>query len=402
MSLSRRDVLRAGTAAAALAAAGSTLHAAEAAAHAPASQAAAAAAPASQPLPVLPTRALGKTGAKVTSINIGCGGDITQRLLDRAYEIGIRYFDTADCYGKGKSEQEIAKWFERTGKRKDIFLVTKQDDDPEQMVTKLDTRLEALKTDYIDLYFSHGMDNPKPIESGQFKEVAKKLKDSGKVKFIGFSCHEKKAPELLTAAAECGYVDAIMFPYSPLLADDAQKLRKAMDACAKAGVGLIAMKTMRGIKKEAAGKTVGDLSIHQAVIKAVLSNETIVTICSAMGNFKTLDQNTGVARSFKKPMSDEEMSALRQTILAMGLDYCPGCDACHDGIAAAHPHVHQATRYLSYFEQDGQRYYDRELYRALPASIFSVPADALKAAKNACAFHVDYPALVQRAALRLA
>jgi uncharacterized protein len=401
MSLSRRDVLRAGTAAAALAAAGSTLRAAESAAQAPASQAAEAA-PASQPMPVLPTRALGKTGEKVTTVNIGCGGDITQRLLDRAYQVGIRYFDTADCYGKGKSEQEIGKWFERTGKRKDIFLVTKQDDDVENMVTKLDTRLETLKTDYIDLYFSHGMDNPKPIESGQFKEVAKKLKATGKVKFIGFSCHEKKAPELLTAAAECGYVDAIMFPYSPLQAGDAEKLRKAMDACAKAGVGLIAMKTMRGIKKEAAGKTVGDLSIHQAIIKAVLSNETIVTICSAMGNFKTLDQNTGVARSFKKPMSDEEMSELRQTVLAMGLDYCPGCDACHDGIASAYPHVHQATRYLSYFEQDGRRSYARELFRAIPTGGVDVSAEALETARSACAFHVDYPALLQRATEKLA
>jgi hypothetical protein len=402
MSLSRRDILRAGTAAAALAAAGSTLRAAEQAAQAPASQAAEAAAPASQPMPVLPTRVLGKTGAKVTSIEIGCGGDITQRLLDRAYQVGIRCFDTADCYGKGKSEREIGKWFERTGKRKDIFLVTKQDDDVENMVTQLDARLQMLKTDYIDLYCAHGMDDPKPMQSGDFKAVAEKLKATGKVKFIGFSCHEKKAPELLTAAAECGYVDAIMFPYSPLLADDAQKLSKAMDACAKAGVGLIAMKTMRGIKKEAAGKTVGDLSVHQAVIKAVLSNEAIVTICSAMGNFKTLDQNTGVARSFKKPMSDEEMSELRQTVLAMGLDYCPGCDACHDGIATAHPHVHQATRYLSYFEQDGRRSYARELFRAIPGGGFDVPTETLEAARNACAFHVDYPTLLQRATQTLA
>jgi uncharacterized protein len=404
MSVSRRNILKAGAAAAALAAAGSTLRAAEqAAASPPVSKAAeAAAAPASQPLAALPVRALGKTGAKVSMVNIGCGKPPTPRLLDRAYEVGVRYIDTAASYGKGKSEVEIGNWFEKSGKRKDFFLVTKQGGKPEEMLASLDARLAALKTDTIDLYYSHGMDNLAPFKDGSLKEVAEKLKNSGKVKFFGFSCHEAKAPELLTAAAESGYIDAVMFPYSPLLVEESKKLQQAMDACHKAGVGLVAMKTLRGIKKEAAGKTVGDLSVQQAVIKAVLSDERIATVCSAMENFKQLDQNTDVARAFKKAMSSEEIDQLRQTVLAMGMDYCPGCDACREGIASTHPHAHLATRYLSYFEQDGQRAHARELYRALPASIFSVPVAVLEAAKQACAFHVDYPAIVQRAAEKLA
>ena len=404
MSVSRRNILKAGAAAAALAAAGSTLQAAEkAAAQAPTSQEAeAAAAPASQPLAALPVRPLGKTGVKVSAVNLGCGKPPTPRLLDRSFEVGVRYLDTAASYGKGKSEQAIGEWFEKSGKRKDIFLVTKQGGKPEEMLTNLDARLAALKTDSIDLYYSHGMDKVDPFKDGSLKEVAEKLKKSGKVKFFGFSCHEAKAPELLTAAAESGFIDAIMFPYSPLLAEESKKLQQAMDACHKAGVGLVAMKTLRGIKKESAGKTVGDLSVQQAVIKAVLSDERIATVCSAMENFKQLDQNTDVARAFKKAMSSEEIDQLRQTILAMGMDYCPGCDACREGIASTHPHAHQATRYLSYFEQDGQRAYARELYGAIPAGALAASAATLEAAKKACAFHVDYPALVQRAAEKLA
>lgn len=402
--VSRRDLLKAGTAAAALAAAASILKAAETPSAAPSFQAAA---PASQPVSLapsqpLPLRPLGKTGAHVTAVNIGCGSVPPQRLLDRAYESGVRYFDTAASYGKGKSELEVGTWFERTGKRKDIFLVTKQGGSPADMVAKLDARLAALKTDYIDLYFLHGMDKPEPLQNGQFKEAAEKLKKTGKVRFVGFSCHEKRAPELLKAAAECGYINAVMFPYSPLLKDQAEKLNEAMDTCHKAGVGMIAMKSLRGIKKDATGKTIGDLSVQQAVIKAALSDERIATICSAMETFKQLDQNTAVARTFTKPMTTDELEEMRKAILALGMDYCPGCDACRNGLAMSHPHVHDLARYLSYYEQDGQRDLAREFYRLIPANALDVSADTLAAARNACALHVDYPAIFARATAKLA
>ncbi len=398
MSLSRRNVLKAGTAAAALAATGSILRAAEAPATAPAAEAA----PATQPMGPLPSRPLGKTGVKVSAVNMGCGKPPTPRLLDHAYDVGVRYLDTAASYGKGKSEVAIGEWFEKSGKRKDFFLVTKQGGKPEDMLTNLDTRLAGLKTDVIDLYFSHGLDKPEAFKDSALKAVAEKLKKSGKVKFFGFSCHEGKAPELLTAAAESGFIDAIMFPYSPLMVEESKKLQEAMDVCYKAGVGLVAMKTLRGIKKETAAKTVGDLSVQQAVIKAALSDERIATICSAMENFKQLDANTTVGRSFKKPMTPAEIDDLRKTVLAMGLNYCPGCDACRDGIASTHPHVHLATRYLSYFEQDGRRSDARELFRAIPAGGLDATVATLEAARSACAFHVDYPILLRRAAEKLA
>lgn len=162
--VSRRGLLKAGTAAAAMAAAASVLKAADTVASAPASQAAGAAAAGSQaaslaPSKPLPMRPLGKTGARVTVINLGCGSAPNQRLLDCAYESGIRYFDTAASYAKGRSEQEIGRWFEHSGKRKDIFLVTKLGGGPSATLAGLDARLEALKTDYIDLYFSHGLDD---------------------------------------------------------------------------------------------------------------------------------------------------------------------------------------------------------------------------------------------------
>ncbi len=406
-NVSRRDVLKAGTAAAALAASGPVLHAAqEVASSAPAT----ASAPASQPMAPLPGRPLGKTGVKVSAVSLGCGSAATQRLLDKAYELGVRYFDTAASYGKGKSEAEIARWFERTGKRKEIFLVSKDGvGKPENLLAKIDTRLEALKTDYLDLYFIHGLGdskenhNPGWCKGAELKETVEKLKKSGKVKFVGFSSHVPNAPEYLEAAAEGGFLDAIMMSYNPVAGKKKDEaLDKALDACHKAGVGLVAMKTMRGIKGTIDMSALGDLNVYQAVIRAVLSDPRIASVCSAMENFNQLEQNTAVARLADKPLTTAELEHLRSAIGAAGMAYCPGCDGCRRGIAASHPHVHEITRYLSYFEQDGRRSHARELYRALPADALAVPVEALEAAREACAFHVDYPALVRRAMQQLA
>jgi aryl-alcohol dehydrogenase-like predicted oxidoreductase len=416
-AMSRRDLLKAGSAAAAMAAGASILNAAELAAPTRSAGQALATAPASQPAGPLPTRLLGKTGAKVTVINLGCGGQVSQRLLDQAYDQGIRYFDTAGSYSRGKTEQLIGAWFERTGKRKQIFMVTKarpfndqKKGDLNKLLTDIDTSLEALKTDYIDLYLIQGVsvkdfgdqaaDWPR---SEQFKDIAGQLKKSGKARFVGFSCHDAAAaPQLLEAAADGGFIDAIMISYNPVIGQADNKLSQALDACHKAGIGLIAMKTRRGIGDQLKAKLPEGESLAKAVIQTVLSDERIATICSAMNSQAQIDENTAAARAFTKPLPRAELDRLRGILLAAGWTFCPGCDACREGIAATHPHVHDVTRYLSYFEQDGLHAYARQRYRALPAEVLHVPGAALEAARQACALHVDYPSLLRQAALKLA
>lgn len=82
----------------------------------------------------LPTRQIGRNGPEVPALGLGTMGlsayygmiddDETRfKFLDRAYELGATFWDTADVYGD--SEELIGKWFKRTGKREEIFLVTK-------------------------------------------------------------------------------------------------------------------------------------------------------------------------------------------------------------------------------------------------------------------------------------
>jgi len=96
------------------------------------------------------------------------------KVLDRAYELGCTFWDTSDVYGD--NESLIGRWFQRTGKRKEIFLATKfgvtKDaegrpsvrSDAEYVKQACDKSLESLNVDYIDLYYCHRIDMKTPIE----------------------------------------------------------------------------------------------------------------------------------------------------------------------------------------------------------------------------------------------
>lgn len=132
----------------------------------------------------LPTRALGRNGPLVSAIGFGAmglsaaygfGGSDEDRfkVLDRAYELGNTFWDTADVYGD--NEELIGKWFKRTGKRDDIFLATKCGgvfgpsgfsirSDAEYVHQACDKSLKRLGVSHIDLFYLHRLDKETPVE----------------------------------------------------------------------------------------------------------------------------------------------------------------------------------------------------------------------------------------------
>jgi len=100
------------------------------------------------------TRPFGKSGRQVSMLSLGGMFDIpsNQLLLKQALRWGVTYWDTADCYGGGRSEKGIGKFFRRyPQKRSRVFLVTKSDKrDPKGMTRLLERSLQRLETDYID------------------------------------------------------------------------------------------------------------------------------------------------------------------------------------------------------------------------------------------------------------
>lgn len=356
--------------------------------------------------PPLPTRKLGRSGIEVSILNQGCAVNITPRLLDYAYAKGIRYFDTADCYGRGQSEKTVAKWFDKTGKRKEIFLVTKchPHGGPKEMLGMVDERLEALNTDYIDLLFMHALcDKEYPVEcvdwpkSDEYKETAEKLKKSGKVKLVGFSTHADARAEALTNAAEAGYVDAIMVKYDPRT-KKSDKMNAALDKCVKAGIGLIAMKTQQSsqaFKDRWAKLTKSSLSVQQAVVKGVLADERLTGMTSHMENIKQIDENTAAARDIKLAAADYD---ILMGLYAEGPHYM--CEICGGACASAigRPNaLHDVARSVMYYERYGHRDTARELYRSLAPNLVDLSDEELGMASAACADGLDYPAIFNKA-----
>ncbi len=132
----------------------------------------------------LPTRALGRNGPQVTGIGLGLmsfagwygqrtGVDAAVAFLDRAHQLGERFWDTADVYTN--SEAYVGEWFRRSGKRDDIFLATKFggrftsgghtiDNDPAYIKEACAQSLKTLGISTIDLYYCHRVDTKTPIE----------------------------------------------------------------------------------------------------------------------------------------------------------------------------------------------------------------------------------------------
>lgn len=97
----------------------------------------------------------------VTLISLGgMMAALSPDYLDIAWSMGIRYFDTADCYLKGNSEKIIGEWIAKyPERRKELFLVSKDHprQGPDQLLEQIDKRLAACGTDYLDLFFVHGL-----------------------------------------------------------------------------------------------------------------------------------------------------------------------------------------------------------------------------------------------------
>ena len=178
-----------------------------------------------------PTRKIGTDdvsaigfGAMGISAYYGAVGSDEERfkVLDAAYERGCRFWDTANIYGD--SEELIGKWFQRTGKRNDIFLATKfgisretargVDGTPESCQRSFARSLERLGVDKVDLYYLHRPDPEVPIEE-TVTEMAKLVK-AGKVKYLGLS---ECTANTLRRAHKVHPIAALQVEYSPFTLD---------------------------------------------------------------------------------------------------------------------------------------------------------------------------------------
>ena len=260
----------------------------------------------------IPKRVFGKTGERLTIIGQAggrfplCTFNDAKAITLRAYELGVNYFDTARIYWSGKSEEVYGAVLPPF--RKQIFLTTKSPQRSRQgAAADLDKSLRALKTDYVDLWQIHQvneMDEAHQIFApGGAIEAFEAAKKSGKCRFIGFTGHHDPDVHLAMLKNYDKY-DTILMPLNPADPSYLSFEKNVLPIAVQRGMGIQAMKST-GNSKLLQGIHLRDC------ISYVLS---LPVHCLALGctTIGQLEDDVRIAQQFK-PLSEAQMAELRKT-----------------------------------------------------------------------------------------
>ncbi len=197
-------------------------------------------------------RAFGQTGLQVSAIGFGCwelGGQYGHydeseviAAVNRALDLGINCFDTAEGYGFGRSEDLLARAL--SNRRKDVILVTKfaiyqdaenkwyRDSSRAQAMAAIERSLKALQTDYVDVYLIHWPDRQRSFEEPM--RALEEIVQSGKARFVGVS--NFKAEEI-DVCMQTRRVDVGQYGYHLF---DRRMEREVFPYCQAHGIGMMA------------------------------------------------------------------------------------------------------------------------------------------------------------------
>ena len=349
----------------------------------------------------IPSRELGNSGIQVPILHLGTSQRLDQsydKVLHRSFREGVTWFDTALSYGWGSSHRAIANFLTQIDDRRQLWLTSKSGSGRVSGLRKdIDEALEELGTDYLDLYLMHGIDDLEMLDR-DYLAVGEELKKRGKIHFFGFSCHDGNVVELMNRAAKVGAIDAILFRYNFRRYGDLE-LNRAIDACHRAGIGLLAMKTQGSVPRNL--ESVVDFrsenfTLGQAKLKSVWADERIASIVSEMDSVKYVRENVLAARS-EIPLTAEESHQLNQ-LAALTADHaCNGCNHLCEQTISRDVAIADSLRYLMYYECYGKTGRARDLYRSIPASARDVSDKELHQACQVCPQGIDLPARLRRA-----
>ncbi len=261
-------------------------------------------------------RVLGKTGLRISRMGFGgipiqrIDAEGTKELIRKLHAAGVNYIDTARAYTV--SEEYLGYALE--GIRKDFVLATKSPAKTRAaMAADIDTSLEKLCTDYIDLYQIH---NPSAaaldeiLAPGGALEALFEAKKAGKIGHIGITLH---TVELFKRALEFEWVETIMFPYNIVETQAEELIRE----CTARNIGFIDMKPL-------AGGAIDDATL---ALRFIVSNPDITVVIPGMAAPEELEQNLA-AVSDLTPISSEETEKMQRIRDELGTQFCRRCNYC--------------------------------------------------------------------------
>jgi predicted aldo/keto reductase-like oxidoreductase len=257
----------------------------------------------------LPSRTLGRTGAKVSILAFGCGSrflmyedeDKAHAVLNHAIDLGITYLDTAYAYGDGKSETRVGQVMK--SRRKEVWLATKIPD------RTRDEFMKRLQTDHVDLVHIHSLGQAADLAKIEAPDGALKglheAREQKMARFIGMTSHTNG--EVMSKAIERHDLDCVQMALNASRNGRFEEL--ALPAANKKNLGVIAMKVtgQEFLLGTGEGKTEMNSLLRYSM------SLPVTTAVVGMPQVAMLEHNIEVARGFT-PLTQQEMDGLRRSL----------------------------------------------------------------------------------------
>lgn len=269
----------------------------------------------------IPTTTFGKTGVKVSVIAQGGARmdlhptvEAAAAHVRKVYDLGVSYFDCARMYWGGRSEEAYGIGLQ--GVRKNVFLTTKSAKrTAKEAQEELETSLRLLKTDHVDLWQMHTIENQSDIDKilapGGAMEAFEAAKKAGKCRLIGFTGHFD--PEAHAAFLKAyDKWDTVMMPIHA--ADHAYLSfeKAALPVAKEFGIGVQAIKVF--------GKAnlLRSLSPTECLRYALSQSGVHVAICGA-GTQGQMEDNIRAVQNFKPMTADESADVRKKAVIGSGV-----------------------------------------------------------------------------------
>ena len=358
-------------------------------------------------------RTLGRTGLRISDIGFGSSSlDGNLLLVRHALDRGITYFDTAESYMGGRSEETLGNALR--GQRERFTLASKVEaaanSSRAALMQALEGSLRRLRTDRIDVYFNHAVNDVARLQNPEWPEFVSRAKQAGKLRFTGMSGHGGRLIECLDWALDHQSVDVVLVGYN-FGQDPAfyERFTKSMDFVAiqpdlprvlakakKLGVGVIAMKTLRGAKlNDMRPYESGGATFAQAAFRWVLGSPNVDALIVTMRDRRQVDEYLGASGWQPPSAADERL--LERYEARNGASQCRyGCGDCASACPAGVP-ISDVLRTRMYAEDYGDLPLARAEYAALGAAASACLTCAHQACTGACPHGLAIPELTTRA-----
>ena len=344
---------------------------------------------------------LGRTGMRVSDVSFGGSrlGAKEGNLVRHALDCGINYFDTADSYRGGESETTIGDALR--GKRDRVLITSKTYTSPtdrrDSMMRSLEQSLQRLRTDYVDVYFNHAVNEVERLKNPEWREFTARAKQQGKIRFVGMSGHAGRLIEGLDYALDTDGVDVILvahnFGQDPTFY---QQFTRSLDFVARQpdlprvltkakakGVGVIAMKVLMGARlNDMRPFEGGGATFAQAALRWVLSNKHVDALIISMTSGEGIGEYLGA--SGWQSTASEDLPLLRRYASMNGTSQCRhGCQDCLGACPYGVP-IGEVLRTRMYAVDYGDPRLARDEYALLPGGAAPCLSCAAKPCQGAC------------------